>query len=71
MDDNKQEHAKEAASLTISTFCKRNELSRSKFYALVKQGLGPTMMDLSGMKRISIDAERRWQRACEERVATK
>ena len=54
--------------MSVDTFCARNEISRSLFYTLVKQGHGPALMRLGGVLRISTEAERAWQRACEERT---
>lgn len=54
------------SSMTIDTFCARNEMGRTKFNELKSKGVGPAMMDVDGMQRISIEAEQRWRRQREE-----
>ncbi|MGB9043803.1 MAG: transcriptional regulator [Pseudolabrys sp.] len=57
------------SSFTINDFCARNGLSRGKFYALRRKGLGPREMDVDGMTRISAEAERDWKEASEKAAA--
>jgi hypothetical protein len=47
-------------SMSIDTFCKRNELSRSFFYKLRRDGIGPVEIHLGSIIRISYLAEAAW-----------
>ena len=59
----------ERTALKIGEFCERNGISRSLFYILRRSGRGPRELRVGATgKRISIEAERDWQRAQE--VAT-
>lgn len=53
------------SSFKISEFCTRNGISRGKYYTMKKKDKGPREMDVDGMPRISAEAERKWQKACE------
>jgi hypothetical protein len=48
-------------ALSILEFCTRNNISRSFFYKLKKQGKTPRIMDVDGRRIISPDAERDWR----------
>jgi hypothetical protein len=53
-------------SLSINEFCARHRISRGKYFALRKAGLGPAEMRLGrALVRISAEAERAWQHARE------
>jgi hypothetical protein len=56
------------SSFSIDAFCERNDLSRSSFYKMKREGAAPRLMTVRGMTRISIEAERDWRRQCEEAV---
>jgi hypothetical protein len=49
-------------SLTQRGFWEAEEISKSKFYDLCRKGLGPDMMDIDGLKRITPEAHERWRR---------
>ena len=48
------------ASFTINEFCERNSVSRSTYYALKADGLGPDEARVKGLIRISREAEKAW-----------
>jgi hypothetical protein len=50
------------AAYSISGFCDAHSISRSKFYDLMRQGLGPRLMDVDGAKRITAEAAADWRR---------
>jgi hypothetical protein len=52
------------ASSSINDFCKRHHISRGKYFALRRAGLGPVEMRLGpNMVRISDEADLAWQHA--------
>jgi hypothetical protein len=56
----------ERSSFTINEICKRNHISRGKYFAQRRAGLGPVEMHLGpSTVRITAEAERAWQRARE------
>jgi len=48
-------------ALSISQFCARNNISRSFFYKLKKNGKAPRIMEVDGRRIISPEAERDWR----------
>jgi predicted DNA-binding transcriptional regulator AlpA len=48
-------------ALSISQFCARNNISRSFFYKLKKNGKAPRIMEVAGRRIISPEAERDWR----------
>jgi len=50
---------------TIKEFCSDFRMSRSKYYELRRNGLGPVEMKIGCMIRISDKAAEDWQRKCE------
>jgi hypothetical protein len=50
-----------AGVFSIREFCKRNRLSRTKYYDLKKKGLGPREMHYGNRIRITAEAERDWR----------
>jgi hypothetical protein len=52
----------ERVSLSIPEFCRRNSISKSLFYKLRRQGLGPRVMTVGERQLISVVAELDWQR---------
>ena len=54
----------EKIAFTIVEFCFRNSISRPTYHRLRSQGLGPTEMRIGlNLIRITVEAERDWQRA--------
>jgi hypothetical protein len=54
----------ERSSFTINEICKRNRVSRGKYFSLRRAGLGPVEMRLGpSTVRITREAELDWQRA--------
>ena len=54
----------ERSSFTINEICKRNHVSRGKYFSLRRAGLGPVEMRLGpGTVRITREAELDWQHA--------
>jgi hypothetical protein len=47
-------------SMSINTFCQRNEFSRSFYYKLRRDGIGPAEIHVGSIVRISHEAERAW-----------
>ncbi|MEA2880220.1 MAG: hypothetical protein QOF14_5416 [Hyphomicrobiales bacterium] len=56
-------------SLSIAQFCAAENLSRSFFYKLKKQGRAPLMMENGRRKTISPAAREAWHRARESEAA--
>jgi hypothetical protein len=56
-------------SYSIDQWCQRHHVSRSFFYKLRKLGLTPTIMNVNGLQRISVEADERWTREREETAA--
>jgi len=53
-------------SLTIKQFCTRHHISRGKYFAMRKAGIGPAEMRLGrALVRISAESDLAWQRARE------
>jgi hypothetical protein len=57
-------------SMSIATFCERNEISRSFYYKMRRLGIGPAECQLGAAVRISYAAEAAWLRRA-ERAAKK
>lgn len=51
----------EKEALSIPEFCHRNDISKSTFYKLKKQGRGPRIMRLGRAHRITPAAEQDWR----------
>lgn len=57
----------ERVAFSINEICKRNRISRGKYFSLRRAGLGPVEMRLPpNTIRVTLEAERDWQRACEQ-----
>ena len=57
------------SALTVQEFCGRNRISPAHYYNLKAQGKGPREMSVGRSKRITLEAERDWQKECEQSVA--
>jgi predicted DNA-binding transcriptional regulator AlpA len=55
----------EAKSLSIKNFCLAHGISRTTFYNLVKQNLGPRLMKVGKRTLISVEAAAEWRRQME------
>src|SRR6266446_262258 len=54
----------ERSSFSINDFCRRHDISRGKYFAMRKAGLGPAEMRLGpNLVRISDEADLAWQHA--------
>lgn len=54
---------------SVDEFCERNNISRSTYYDLRRQGLGPKEMKVGKRRIISVEAAAEWRRAMEARAA--
>ena len=61
----------EPATYTVDTFCGAHNISRSHFYDLVREGLGPRLMRRTGRTIISGEAAADWRREMEEQTSAK
>jgi hypothetical protein len=52
-------------AMPIAEFCRRNRISKTRYYELQKQRLGPKEMRMGKTIRISVKSERRWVRLME------
>jgi hypothetical protein len=57
-------------SMTIGSFCERNEISRSFYYKMRRLGIGPAECQIGTAVRISYVAEAAWLKRA-ERAAKK
>lgn len=51
----------EKFAYSIKEFCFQHEISRSKFYDLLKNGLAPKMMLVGRRRLISVESAREWR----------
>ncbi len=56
-------------SYSISEFCQRHGISRSKFYELQKEGDGPRTFRVGTKPLISVEAAEAWRRKMEAKAA--
>lgn len=54
-----------ALAYNVPEFCFTHRISRSHFYALLRNGLGPRLMRAGGRVLISHEAAAEWRRAME------
>ncbi len=54
---------------SVDAFCARNGICKATFYNLKRKGLGPRIMKLGTVTRITEAAELDWQRQMEGRAA--
>jgi hypothetical protein len=54
---------------TVEEFCDAHRISRSRFYALLRDGRGPRVMRVDSRIRISREAAADWRRASEAEAA--
>lgn len=60
--------ATSGGSMTIETFCERNEISRSFYYKMKRLGIGPDEMRYGEIVRITYKAEAAWLKRGERRA---
>jgi hypothetical protein len=53
------------AALSVPQFCRSHGISRSLFYLLLKERLGPRVMRVRGRTLVSAEAAAEWRRAME------
>lgn len=51
----------EKFAYSIKEFCYHHDISRSKFYDLLKNGLAPKMMQIGRRRLISAEAAKEWR----------
>jgi excisionase family DNA binding protein len=51
----------EKFAYSIKEFCFQHDISRSKFYDLIKNGLAPKMMQVGRRRLISAEAAKEWR----------
>jgi predicted DNA-binding transcriptional regulator AlpA len=51
----------EKFAYSIKEFCFQHDISRSKFYDLLKNGLAPKMMQVGRRRLISVEAAKEWR----------
>ncbi len=62
---------KDKAAFTIGDFCEAHGISRTAYYEMKHQGIGPREMRIgSSGVRISIEAAAEWRRCMEARAAS-
>ena len=49
-------------AFSIKEFCKDHKISRLLFYTLMKEGLGPKMMQVGRRRLISAEAAQEWRK---------
>jgi hypothetical protein len=57
------------SSMSVNTFCIRNEISRSGFYKAVAEGWGPRLMRTGTRPHVSFEAEKDWKLEREREAA--
>lgn len=62
------ESTNEHDAYTVDQFCHRNNLSRSKFYELRKEGLAPQLFYIGTSPRISVESATKWRRQMEDKT---
>ena len=66
MQANESKKALPAQAFDVPEFCSAYRISRSHFYALIRDGLGPRLMKAGGRTLNSLEAARQWQVQCEK-----
>ena len=59
----------EVDALTVEEFCRRHNISRTSFYELLKDGLGPRCLRIGSRRLISREAAADWRRQMEQQAA--
>jgi predicted DNA-binding transcriptional regulator AlpA len=49
------------AAYSIASFCAAHEISRSKFYQMINEGIGPRLMKVGAKVLISAEAAADWR----------
>jgi predicted DNA-binding transcriptional regulator AlpA len=58
-------------SYSVIQFCKDQNMSRGMFYKILKKGLGPKIMKIGRLTRISSSAITEWRKYMEEKSVGK
>lgn len=54
---------------SVAEFCRAHSISRGTFYALLKEGRGPTISKVGRRTLISAEAAEAWRRRMEQETA--
>lgn len=49
-------------ALSINEFCESHDISRTQFYSIMKNGIGPEIMKVGKRTLISIEAAEQWRK---------
>ena len=60
-----QQESRKDGTYTVTQFCKSHHISRSMFYKLLQQGLGPRLMAVGRRRLVSIEAAADWRQQME------
>ncbi len=60
-----QSESRKDGTYTVAQFCKAHHISRSMFYKLLQQGLGPRLMAVGRRRMISFEAAADWRQQME------
>lgn len=60
-----QQLTNQRAASTVPQFCDEHNISRTHFYALLKEGKGPRLMRVGRRTLISLEAAADWRRRME------
>lgn len=55
-------------ALSVVEFCTRHNISRSKFYLLMDEGLAPSTFFVGNRRLISIESAKKWRADMEDRA---
>jgi predicted DNA-binding transcriptional regulator AlpA len=56
----------EKSALTLNEFCASHSITRATFYRLEKAGAGPIVMNVGGLRLVSVEAAEAWRRQREQ-----
>ena len=61
----------EKLAFSIKEFCFQHDISRSKFYDLLRNGLAPKLIKLGKRRLISVEAAKEWREMSTEKSGCK
>lgn len=65
VSNNQEQYSMERLTLTVPEFCEATCISKTTFYSLTKQGIGPTITKVGRKTLVSLEAAKEWQRRME------